>query len=630
MKTKFRNLSFFFLVVVVIWLKTYIVYKMNFNLSIENFWEEIILFINPISSVMFFLGLGLLLPAKLRKYALILGSFFLSFLLFANVLYYREFTDFITIPLLMQTSNAGELGSSIFTLFKWTDLFMFLDVLVLAILLFMKKDKIENIQKSNLLFVFVFAICIFVGNLVLAEIQRPQLLTRAFDREILVKFIGTYNYQLYDVVIQSKTSARKTFAEKDDLDGVLAFINENKVPVNADLSGIAKGKNLILISMESTQSFVVNKRIDGKEVTPFLNSMIRSNELFYFDNLYHQVSQGKTSDAEFIMDNSLYPLSRGAVFFTHPDNEYLPMTEILKDNGYYTAVLHANNASFWNRNLVYKNFGTDRFYSLPDYKVTEENSIGWGLKDVDFFKQSVNHLSEMKQPFYAKMITLTNHFPFTLNDEDKKMPAWTSNSQTVNNYFPTVRYTDEALKVLFDELKKAGLYDNSVIVIYGDHYGISQNHNKAMGMVMGRKITPFESAQLQRTPLFIHVPGVKGKVEHKVSGQIDVRPTILNLLGAKYNNQLEFGNDLFSKQRASFALFRDGSFITKDYVFSNETCYSKAFGTVVSDQLCTPYKEKTEKALKYSDQIIYGDLIRFFSKDSEKTAGEVTPDVDKK
>ena len=78
---------------------------------------------------------------------------------------------------------------------------------------------------------------------------------------------------------------------------------------------------------------MVNKRIDGQEITPFLNSMIENKELFYFDNLYHQVGQGKTSDAEFIMDTALYPLSRGAVFFTHPENNYISMTGLLKEKG---------------------------------------------------------------------------------------------------------------------------------------------------------------------------------------------------------------------------------------------------------------------------------------------------------
>ena len=109
---------------------------------------------------------------------------------------------------------------------------------------------------------------------------------------------------------------------------------------------------------------------------------------------------------------------------------------------------------------------------------------------------------------------------------------YTSDDNTVNRYFQTVRYTDEAIKELFKDLKASGLYDNSIIVMYGDHYGISENHNKAMAQYLGKDaITPFDTAQLQRVPFFIHIPnsGI-GKQMHEVAGQMDIRPTVLHLL----------------------------------------------------------------------------------------------------
>ncbi len=102
---------------------------------------------------------------------------------------------------------------------------------------------------------------------------------------------------------------------------------------------------MIVVSLESTQSFVINKTVNGEEITPFLNQFIK--ESYYFNNFYHQTGQGKTSDSEFIIENSLYPLGRGAVFFTHAQNEYKAIPEILTEKGYNTATFHANNKSFW-------------------------------------------------------------------------------------------------------------------------------------------------------------------------------------------------------------------------------------------------------------------------------------------
>ncbi len=174
----------------------------------------------------------------------------------------------------------------------------------------------------------------------------------------------------------------------------------------------------------------------------------------------------KTSDAEFIVENSLYPLDRGSVFFTHATNEYTATPEQLKKYGYSSAVFHSNDKTFWNRDVMYPALGYDRYFNLNDYVGTEQMSVGWGLKDKEFFEQSIPKLKSLPQPFYTKFITLTNHFPFLLNPEDQYVDEFNSESGVVNRYFPTVRYTDEALKQFIKQLKEEGLYDNSVIVIY--------------------------------------------------------------------------------------------------------------------------------------------------------------------
>jgi phosphoglycerol transferase MdoB-like AlkP superfamily enzyme len=362
--------------------------------------------------------------------------------------------------------------------------------------------------------------------------------------------------------------------------------------------------------MESTQSFVIGNKVNGKEITPFLNEFIKDS--FYFPNFYHQTGQGKTSDAEFIIENSLYPLDRGSVFFTHYNNEFTATPEILKDHGYYSAVFHSNNKSFWNRDLMYPSLGYDRYFHQDDYTGTEQNSVGWGLKDKDFFEQSIQKLKTLSQPFYTKFITLTNHFPFILSEEDRFIDEYDSESEILNRYFPTVRYTDEAIKYFVKRLKDEGLYDNTVIVIYGDHYGISENHNPSVAKFLGKdQITPFDNMQLQRVPLIIHVPGQKGQVISKVAGQVDVKPTLLHLLGISTKKTIEFGTDLFTPEAEPITVMRDGSFVTDRFVFTKNVCYSKETEAPVDETNCARYLEKAKAELQYSDKLIYGDLLRF-------------------
>ncbi|MCA1054821.1 LTA synthase family protein [Rossellomorea aquimaris] len=596
-----------------LWIKTYIVYKTSFDIKIENTIQEIILFMNPLSFLLFIFGIGLLMKKdKSRTRYVIITSFILSFILYGNVVFYRFFDDFLTLPVLFQTSNFSDLGGSASAIMSWKDLFYFSDVIILIALIKLIPSgfSLGNYSRASRRAYFLVATALMFFNLGLSESERPQLLTRTFDREMLVKNIGTYNYHLYDIFLQSKSSAQRALADGSELAGIDNYIRASYIEPDDEMFGVGKNKNLIIVSMESLQNFVINEEVNGQEITPFLNDFI--GESYYFDNFYHQTQQGKTSDSEFLLDNSLYPLNRGAVFFTHSGNEFESMTEKLNENGYYTTAMHPNNKSFWNRDIMYDSLGYDRFYSLKDYEVTDENSVNWGMKDIPFFEQSVEHMKEMPKPFSTKMITLTNHYPFTLDEEDQLIEPYTSKDGTVNRYFQTVRYMDEALKNFISDLKESGLYEDSIIVMYGDHYGISENHNTAMSQYLGKEITPFVSTQLQRVPLIIHVPGQEGKTISKVSGQIDLKPTILHLMGVDTKKEIQFGADLFSDQHEDFAILRDGRFITKDYVYAGETCWDKGTEEEVEMKYCKPYQERATEELEYSDKIIYGDLLRFY------------------
>ncbi|MBU8677831.1 sulfatase-like hydrolase/transferase [Bacillus subtilis] len=615
-KTFFSKISFMLIAILLMWLKTYAVYKTSFHIKIDNLTQEFILFINPLSFLLLIFGLSLFLKGKNRNRYIIAMSCLVTFVLLANMVFYRFYNDFLTIPVLFQTSNMGDLGSSIGTLLEPTDLLLAVDIAVLIWLHIRQKAFQSDIPstKNERAAYFLFVASVYFFNLGLSEAERPQLLTRSFDREMLVKNISLFNFHIYDGVLQSKQSAQRALADSNSLTEIENYVTANAKDANKRLFGAAKGRNVILVSLESTQSFVINEKLNGEEITPFLNDFIKQS--YNFNNVYHQTGQGKTSDSEFIVDNSLYPLGRGAVFFTNAGNQYMAAPEILKNSGYYSAVLHANNKSFWNRDLMYDSFGYDSFFDINSYDVTDENSVGWGLKDKEFFEQSSELMKNLPQPFYSRLITLTNHFPFDLDEEDQLIDEYDSSSQTLNKYFPTVRYQDEALKRFIEKLKEDGIYDNSVIVLYGDHYGISENHNEAMGQFLGKEITPFEEVQLQKVPLVIHIPGItdkKPQTIETVGGQIDIRPTLMNLLGIDTKDQIQFGNDLLSDEKLDFTVLRDGSFITDQVVYTDGACYDKETGKPLEEtKQCEAFADKAKQELSLSDEIIYGDLLRFY------------------
>ncbi|MFJ7684245.1 LTA synthase family protein [Peribacillus butanolivorans] len=612
-------LGFFFIAVLMFQIKTYIGYRVEFNLGIENGLQQFLLFINPISSAILFFGLALLAKGKKSFKWIIRLNLLMSFWLFCNIVYYRSFTDFITLPTLTQVrNNAGDLGPSVLELFKPHDVLYFLDTVLLIVLYKFKDFKLEDIKvkRRTVGMVYLAGLAIFAINLGLAEKDRPQLLSRTFDRNYIVKYLGMFNYTVYDAVQNTKTYAQRATANSTDIAEVVNYTKATSAEPNPKYFGAAEGKNVIYLHLESMQNFLIDYKLNGEEVTPFLNSLAHDNSDFmYFDNFFHQVGQGKTADAEFMLENSLFGLPQGAAFTNRSQNTYQAAPAILGQKGYTSAVFHGNYKSFWNRDNMYKSLGFNQFFDANHYNMeNKEEVLSYGLMDKPFFKESIPMLETLKQPFYTKFITVSHHFPYAMDQEKATIGKQTTGDASVDSYFQTARYADEALKEFFDYLKKSGLYDNSVIVMYGDHYGISENHKEAMSKVLDKEVGTFENAQLQRVPLLIHVPGVEGGEMHQYGGQIDLLPTLLHLLGIKSNDYVQFGSDLLSKDHNEVVPFRNGDFVTPDVTSIKGKYYDTNTGELVEEnEDILNYKTRAEKMLNLSDQVVNGDLLRFYT-----------------
>ena len=617
-KKKISLFAFFLMTVFTITLKTYFSYYVDFSLGVKGLVQNLILLMNPYSLIALVLSVFLFFKGKKAFWFIFVGGFLLTFLLYANVVYFRFFSDFLTFSTLNQAGNVESMGGALGASFKWYDFVYFIDTIIYLFILIFKRQWLSTkaFSKKFVPVVMAVSVALFFLNLAFAETDRPELLTRTFDHKYLVKYLGPFNFTVYDGVKTIENNQQKALASEDDLTKVLNYTKQKRTEPNPEYYGAAKKKNIIKIHLESFQTFLINKKVNGKEVTPFLNKLSSGKEDYtYFPNFFHQTGQGKTSDAELTMDNSIYGLPQGSAYSLKGDNTYESLPAILdQKQGYNSNVMHGDYKTFWNRDQIYKHFGIDKFYDATYYDMSDDNVVNLGLKDKIFFKDSADYQAKMKKPFYSHLITLTNHYPFTLDEKDASIDKPNTGDSSVDGYIQTAHYLDQALEEYVTDLKKKGLYDDSVIMIYGDHYGISENHNNAMEKLLGEKITPAKFTDLNRTGFWIKIPGKSGGINKEYAGQMDVMPTILHLVGIDTKNYIMFGTDLFSKQHNDVVPFRNGDFITKDYKYVNGKLYSNKDNELLTKKPKDFEKnqKQVEKDLEMNDSLLNGDLFRFY------------------
>ena len=580
-KTNILNtrLGLFSLIAILLWLKNLFAYAVDFHLRLENINEYFILLINPIATTVFLLAIALYVRRKKASYITMMIIYFLmSLLLFSNVVYYREFTDFITVNTMLGAGKvASGLGESALRLFRPYDVIYFLDFIIIGVLLLTKKIKTDArpVRARVAVSVTLLSVVFFLFNLFMAETERPQLLGRQFSRDYIVKFLGLNAFTVYDGITTYQTNQVRAEASANDMKQVEDYVKQQYAAPDDSKFGIAKGKNVIYIHLESFQQFLVNYKLKDEngvehEVTPFINSLYNSKSTFSFDNFFHQVGQGKTSDAETLLENSLFGLDQGSLFTqVGGKNTFEAAPDILKQTqGYTSAAFHGNAGNFWNRNETYKRLGYDYFFDASYYDVNSDNSFQYGLHDKPFFNQSVQYLEHLQQPFYSKFIAVSNHYPYSQFTNDEAG-------------FPIAKTLVGKTKADWND---------------------------------------FDNANMQRVPYMIHVPGQEnGGVNHTYGGQVDALPTLLHLLGVDTKNYIQLGQDLFSKQHNQIVAFRNGNVVTPKYTILGSSIYDTKTGTLITEPTEEVKKEvadlkaKATKQLETSDQITNGDLLRFYT-----------------
>ena len=600
-----------------------------------------------------------LFKGKKRYIYLLVCTIIFTAICTINSAYYTFYTSFASVSMLSLTQYIGEVGDAVVeNVLQIKDL-IYIFPLIFFIYYYhrlVKKDKYKIYTKEkrirkfkNTIIAGGIVLLLFIVSLSSLEISR---FVKQWNREYIVMRFGIYMYQGNDIIasIQPKISAmfgyddaKKEFTEyyKDRTDEQ-DYTNE--------YTNVLEGRNVIVIHAESLQGIAINRTFNGEEVTPNLNRLIK--EGMYFDNFYSQVSVGTSSDTELTYNTSLMPTQNGTAFVSYFDRTYISTPSLLKEKGYYTFSMHANNGDFWNRRAMHESLGYDKFYSKETYEVDDENVIGLGLSDKSFFAESVEKLKkiiEEHDKYYGYIITLTNHTPFsdtdkygefsvtmktTITNEDgttEEIGAPYLEGTKLGNYFKSVHYADEALGEFFSEMDEAGLLDNTAVIIFGDHdarlpkseFNLMYNYDPATDDIKAEDdptyvdYDSFDYELDRKVPLIIWTKdgAVKGEVDYTM-GMYDVMPTIGNMLG--FYNKYALGHDIFETKDDNIVVFPNGNWVTnKMYYNSQKGEYKLLKDEIIDENYITENNEYAEKLLDVSNKVIVFDL---FNPNSEEEA----------
>ncbi len=590
-------------------------------------------------------------PHNQFKYFLTVLSVF-TFLCIVNSLYYTFYKSFLSISLIESIVMLKDVKSSVFDKLRLIH-FIYIIYLIIFTLIHNKLSKkkyyfeIEKIEISSKMFkntLFAGLITMFICVMMITKIDISKM-SKNWNREYVMQKFGLYTYTINDFIQSLKPKIDINIGYDAAAYEFREFYKQeskkHKNEVN-EYTGIFEGKNLLVIHAESIQNFLIDLKINGQEVTPNLNKLTKKS--LYFNKFYPQITTGTSSDTEFTFETGLLPSTSGITFVSYFDRKYESITSKFKNKGYYTFSMHANDGDYWNRNAMYKTFGYDKFYSKDSYVISDEDIIGLGLSDKEFFKQStilLKGIKEFREPFYGKIITLTNHSPFDqvdkygdfdvtmsyeyINEQGKKVKGVSNylEGREIGNYLKSAHYADAALGELFDSLEKNGILENTVIVLYGDHearipkseFNYMYNYDPITDSILFEEDDRFISFENYKYDLNKNTPLIIWDSENEytatiddVMGMYDLLPTLANMFN--FNYKYAMGSDIFSSSE-KIVIFPNGNFLTNKIYYNNlKGDYITLTDEPISEGYIEELKDYSEKRLSVSNNIIIHDLIR--------------------
>lgn len=549
-----------------------------------------------VAFLMMFLSFSYLFQQRLSCWFLFSFNAALSLLIVGDLMYYRGFGSFLSPYVLTQTSNLDNTAGSIISMLRPIDALFFLDFIFLLATnkkrILSNLDNKRNIDNKRRALVFL-VLFVFSISVIYYQHYRRDVRLLGKDRLFRVAWvnnqtitnlspIGYHLFDLYNYFLENQLHELKPDEVKDIRQWLAQKVET--LP-NNEFKGIFKGKNLIIIQVESLENSIIKQKIAGQEITPNLNRLLQNS--LYFTNLYEQVYNGNSSDADLMVNTSVYPVRNGATFFRFPYNTYNSLPDLLELNGYATLGIHPDKGAYWNWMQALNSIGFNKTFDASDFIQNEK--IGLGLSDRSYLAQVASLLLKEREPFYSFMITLSSHSPFELPEKYRTLNLENQlDTSKLGGYFQSIRYTDQEIGNFLAELQETGLLNNTVVVIYGDHTGVHKYYNDEIQNLQPGEDWWFDDSK--RIPLIIYSQGLNGQKIDVTGGHIDIMPTLAYLfdLDESYK-KTALGRNLLNT-KLNFAVLANREFIGTS---SNDT--EKLFHL---------------KALDISDLIIRSDFFR--------------------
>lgn len=482
------------------------------------------------------LSLSLLFTWGRQRLSLLFTAIITLLWSFSCILYSRFFHHYIPLSALGQAGTLTDsfMVSNITEMLSWTDLF-FVIVFTLIICFFLHSRKETNIFNHWSLLI-KWPICLCILNLLLHSLFcliTPELRSFSYlKHRLYVRHIellhtsaepnwstfhrGTIRHTLIPALHQVLSSTKLTKEQRTNIS--TEYRNHSERVSNSTKK--VNDKNIIFIIVESYLSATSDLAVNGKEVTPFLNSLKHDSTTYFNGQLKSNITIGESSDGQFLYMAGMLPL-RSEVTVTKAKYAELPgLPKILKQEAIISEaqMIIPTLPSMWEQESMCEKYGFDHLYTSADY----QNGAFWYLSDQQIFKYALEKNLSAKQPFLSVVLTMTMHQPYTSPMDPDFIVKDQTMTEKYRNYLSTCHYTDRQLQWYFEQLEKNGLYKNSIIVIVADHYA----HASLFDME--------DSDISSNIPLYI----INGNI-NKTTGwqgkcnQLDVYTTLLDILGTK-------------------------------------------------------------------------------------------------
>lgn len=482
-----------------------------------------------------------ILPNRARIVTGLMVSFFISLLLFSDNIYYTFSNNFLSVAQITNLQYGDEIASTLPMLLEWKQIWYFADIIILLILIATKVLKIEKKPKKTLkqkgMKIGAGVIGVICCSILMIQyVEKGNQLS--YNKDMQIREATIYGYHIYDIQNAINIKASTAYKTKEQMEEAYQTLRQQYdskyYQIPDDLEGVLVGKNVIVLQLESVQEFVLHQEINGEEITPNLNRFLEDN--VEFSNMFMQ-SYSTTADSEHSTITSLYPMENGMTFSKYYTNQYDDLFKMFHENGYYTSYMHGNYPYFWNRGNVYGRMEVDELDLKEQFENLSEN-INGDLSDELLYRQAVQKLKTQEQPFISYIVSASSHTPYILEglqDRSKvTIDVGEYKDTYFGNYLEAVNYADYAFGVFLEELKKEDLYDDTAILVFGDHNGLSMYQEEMMDFLK-QKNPNLDDIDLKlnyiRVACGFKIPGIeKQKIEKTVS-KLDIKPTLTYLAG---------------------------------------------------------------------------------------------------